>query len=50
MSNISIWLIDKALSSAITPDQSGPVGAMAMKGHSIFPQAPVLLELRHQIV
>ena len=39
MSNSSIWLIDKILSGAITPGQSGP-GSNGNKGYSVFPKTP----------
>ena len=42
----SIWPIDKTLSGAMTPGQSG---AMAMKGYSAS-KALALLEPHHQIV
>ena len=45
----SIWPIDKILSVATTPDQSGP-GSDGNKGYSAFPQALELLEPHHQIV
>ena len=45
----SIQSIDRALSGATTPGQSGPVGAMAINGYSAFPKAPALLEPHHQI-
>ena len=41
--------LDRALSGATTPGQSGP-GAMAIKWYSTFPKAPTLLEPHHQIV
>ena len=49
ISKSSIWSIDKTLSGATTPSQSGP-GRMAMKSYSAFLKAPVLLEPHHQIV
>ena len=42
----SIWPIDMTLSGATRVD----LGAMAMKGYSIFPKGPVLLKPNHQIV
>ena len=38
MSNSSIWPINRTLSGAITPGQSGP-GALAMKGYFAFPKS-----------
>ena len=45
----SIWPIDRTLSAATTPGQSGP-GAMAMKRYSAFSKAPALLEPPYQII
>ena len=39
----SIWPIDRTLSSASTPSQSGP-GSDDNEEYSAFPKAPVLLE------
>ena len=45
----SIWPIDRTLSGATTPGQSG-LGVMSVKRYSAFPKAPALLEPHHQIV
>ena len=49
MSNSNISLIDRILSGATTPGQSGP-GSDANKGYSGFPKAQALLNPHHQIV
>ena len=45
----SIWPIDRTLSGATTPDQSGP-GSDGNEGYSAFPKAPALQEPHHLIV
>ena len=45
----SIWPIDRILSGVTTPGQSG-LGRMPIKGYSVFPKDPALLEPHHQIV
>ena len=45
----SIRPIDRTLSGATTPGQSGP-GAMAIKEYSAFPKDPVLVKPHHQII
>ena len=45
----SIWSIDRTSSDATTPGQSD-IGAITMKGYSVFPKAPALLKPHHQIV
>ena len=45
----SIWPLDKALSGATIPGQSG-MGAMAMMGYSVFSKAPPLLQPDLEIV
>ena len=45
----SIWPIDKALSGAIIPGQSGP-GRNGNEGYYFLPKALELLEPHHQIV
>ena len=45
----SIWPIDRTLSGATTPGESGP-GSEAIKRYSSFPKPPALLELHNQIV
>ena len=45
----SIWPIDRTLEVLPLPVRVD-LKAIAMKGFSIFPKAPALLELHHQIV
>ena len=45
----SIWPIDKTLSNATTPEQSGS-GSDGNEGVLCIPQAPASLEPCHQIV
>ena len=45
----SIWTKDRILSGAATPSQSGP-GSDGNSGLSVFPQAPALQELPHQVI
>ena len=45
----SIWLIDRTLSGATTPGQSGP-GSDDNEGVLHIPNTPALLEPHHQIV
>ena len=45
----SIWSIDRTLSGATTPGQSGP-GSDGNKEFFRIPQTPALLEPHHQIV
>ena len=45
----SIWLIDKTLSDATTPDLSGP-WSDGNEEYSGFPKAPASLKPHHQIV
>ena len=45
----SISAIDRTLSDATTPGQSGP-GKMTMKGYSAFPKAPVLLDVSPECI
>ena len=49
MSNSSIWLIDRTLSRATTPNQGEP-GSNGNEGVLRFPQTPALQELHRQIV
>ena len=49
MSNISIWPIDRTLSSATTPRQNGPRSDDNERVPRI-PQSTALVETHHQIV
>ena len=49
MSNGSIWPIDRALSGATTPGQSGS-GSDDKEGVLCIPQILALLEFHHQII
>ena len=49
MSNSSIWPIDRTISGAITPSQSGP-GSNGNEGVLCIPQSSILLKPQNQIV